>query len=211
MHEQDKREFAETNESGDIPTLLQGEKVRLRSVMPEDYRALYALEYEDSDRRWTEWDAPYFKAEEMRESYEEFVKGYERLKAQNLSWERRMLVETPEGRILGIVSAYWEHQPSNWLEAGIVLFRSETWSRGSGTEALKLYVGYLFSRLDVPRVGITTWSGNERMMRAAARIGMQIEGRMRNCRIVNGQLYDSIRMGVLREEWETLGASLRED
>lgn len=113
--------------------------------------------------------------------------------------------------MLGIVSAYWEHQPSNWLEAGIVLFRSDTWSRGSGTEALRLYVDYLFSRLDVPRVGITTWSGNERMMRAAARVGMQVEGRMRNCRIVNGQLYDSIRMGVLREEWETLYGSLREE
>lgn len=73
-----------------------------------------------------------------------------------------------------------------------------------GTEALRLYVSYLFARLDVPRVGITTWSGNERMMRAAARIGMRIEGRMRRCRIVRGELYDSIRMGVLREEWEAL-------
>lgn len=211
MPEQKKPEFAETEESRDIRTLLQGEKVRLRSVMPEDYRALYALEYEDSDRQWTEWDAPYFKAEETQESYEQFAQGYERLKARNLSWEPRLLVETPEGRILGIVSAYWEHQASNWLESGIVLFRSDTWSRGSGTEALKLYVGYLFSRLDVPRVGIATWSGNERMMRAAARIGMQIEGRMRNCRIVNGQLYDSIRMGMLREEWEALYGSFRGD
>ncbi|OWR27101.1 GNAT family N-acetyltransferase [Saccharibacillus sp. O23] len=211
MHEQEKKEFAETNESREIKTLLQGEKVRLRSVTPEDYRELYALEYEDSDRQWTEWDAPYFKAEEQQESFEEFVQGYERLKTRELSWEPRLLVETPEGRMLGIVSSYWEHRPSNWLEAGIVLFRSDTWSRGSGTEALKMYVGYLFSHLDVPRVGITTWSGNERMMRTASRIGMQVEGRMRKCRIVDGQLYDSIRMGVLREEWEALYGSLRGD
>ncbi len=201
----------EASSSAAIRTRLQGENVCLRSVTPEDYQQLYALEYESPDRQWADWDAPYFKAEEKQESFEEFVQGYERLRARELSWEPRLLVETSEGQMLGIVSAYWEHEASNWLEAGIVLFGSRTWSRGSGTEALKLYVGYLFSRLNIPRVGITTWSGNERMMRAAARIGMQLEGRMRNCRIVNGQLYDSIRMGVLREEWEALYGPIQAD
>ncbi|NGZ75569.1 GNAT family N-acetyltransferase [Saccharibacillus sp. VR-M41] len=185
-------------------TLLEGERVRLRSVMPADYRELYDLIHSEKDRTWTEWDAPYFKDEEEEETFEEFAQGYESLRARNLPWEPRLLIETIEGRMLGTVNSYWEHKPSNWLECGIVLLRSDTWSRGCGTEALRLYVGYLFASLDVPRVGITTWSGNERMMRAAARIGMRLEGRVRRCRIVRGELYDSIRMGVLREEWEDL-------
>lgn len=187
-----------------IGLTLNGDLITLRPVTPADYRELYDLEYGSEDRAWAQWDAPYYKAEEKQESFEEFVQGYEQLKAAAFPWERRLLIETKEGVTLGVVTSYWEHQPSNWLEAGIVLYRSGTWSRGCGTEALRLYVGYLFASLDVPRVGITTRSGNERMMRAAARIGMRIEGRMRRCRIVRGELYDSIRMGVLREEWEAL-------
>jgi len=188
-------------------TILEGDRVTLRSVTPDDYRELYDLEYGSEDRAWTDWDAPYYKDEEKQETFEEFAQGYEKMKEAKLHWEPRLLIETKEGVMLGVVTSYWEHKPSNWLEAGIVLYRSGTWSRGCGTEALRLYVGYLFARLDVPRVGITTWSGNERMMRAAARIGMRIEGRMRRCRIVRGELYDSIRMGVLREEWEALHGS----
>lgn len=32
---------------------------------------------------------------------------------------------------------------------------------------------------------------------------MIMEGRMRKCRYYNGEYYDSIRMGILREEWES--------
>lgn len=59
----------------------------------------------------------------------------------------------------------------------------------------------VFTHLPIPRVGITTWSGNVRMMKLAEKVGMKLEGRMRNCRIVDGKFYDSIRMGMLREEW----------
>lgn len=40
------------------------------------------------------------------------------------------------------------------------------------------------------------------MIRVAEKIGMQLEGRLRKCRLYNGKYYDSIRMGILKEEWE---------
>ncbi|MGF7127337.1 RimJ/RimL family protein N-acetyltransferase [Natronobacillus azotifigens] len=33
---------------------------------------------------------------------------------------------------------------------------------------------------------------------------MTLEARLRKCRYYNGEYYDSIRMGLLREEWEAL-------
>lgn len=42
------------------------------------------------------------------------------------------------------------------------------------------------------------------MMRLGEKLGMKLEGRLRKCRLVNGKYYDSIRMGILREEWEHL-------
>jgi len=41
------------------------------------------------------------------------------------------------------------------------------------------------------------------MMKTAAKIGMKEEARIREARIVNGEYFDSIKMGILRREWES--------
>jgi RimJ/RimL family protein N-acetyltransferase len=61
------------------------------------------------------------------------------------------------------------------------------------------------------RIGLTTWSGNQRMIRCAEKLGMKLEGRLRKCRFYNGEYYDSIRMGVLREEWDNFGITIMEN
>ena len=40
------------------------------------------------------------------------------------------------------------------------------------------------------------------MIRAAEKLGMQMEARIRKVRFYEGEYYDSIRMGILREEWQ---------
>ena len=39
-------------------------------------------------------------------------------------------------------------------------------------------------------------------MRVGEKLGMQLEARIRKVRYYEGHYYDSIRMGVLREQWE---------
>lgn len=45
------------------------------------------------------------------------------------------------------------------------------------------------------------------MIKAGEKLGMKMEARIRKCRLYNGQYYDSIKMGLLREEWELLRRS----
>jgi RimJ/RimL family protein N-acetyltransferase len=61
---------------------------------------------------------------------------------------------------------------------------------------------YLFTHMDMVRLGIGTWSGNVRMIGLARKLGMIEETRVRKARIVRGEHYDAIKMGILREEWE---------
>ena len=82
------------------------------------------------------------------------------------------------------------------------MYHASSWNKGSGTKAMTCWITYLFEALPIVRIGLTTWSGNVRMMNVGTKLGMQIEGRMRKCRVVDGIYYDSIRMGMLREEWE---------
>ena len=39
------------------------------------------------------------------------------------------------------------------------------------------------------------------MIKTAAKIGMKEEARIREARIVNGEYFDSVKMGILRREW----------
>lgn len=113
-------------------------------------------------------------------------------------------IVTTDGELIGTVSYYWEHRPSWWLEMGIVIYQPAFWNGGFGTEALTLWGSHLFASMPLVRIGLTTWSGNQRMIRCAEKLGMQMEARIRKVRLYNGVFYDSIRMGILREEWEQI-------
>lgn len=173
---------------------------------PRDLAELYELIYGEDKPEWKRWDAPYYPLEHV--SYECFEQNtIARMKAdQETARPASLRVIEADGEIVGMISYYIEDTLSMWLEMGIVIYKPARWARGIGTRSLHMWSGYLFEQMPIVRVGLTTWSGNERMMRAAARVGLQIEGRMRKCRFVLGEYYDSIRMGMLREEWEQMCA-----
>ncbi len=182
---------------------LTGEKVILRDLKESDIPTLYYWNYEAEDREHLNWNGPYKDVEEK--TYEEFYKEHLPLLETGKSSEiRNKLVIEVNGALIGTVGWYWVDQDTNWLENGIVIYDSEYWSGGYGTEAFRLWTDYIFEQSDVERVGIATWSGNERMMRLASKTGMKEEGRIRKARIVKGAYYDSIKMGMLREEWAQL-------
>jgi RimJ/RimL family protein N-acetyltransferase len=89
------------------------------------------------------------------------------------------------------------------METGIVIYDSDYWSGGYGTEAYSMWIDFLFESIPLHRLGMSTWSGNIRMMKTAVKIGMSEEARIREARIVNGKYFDSIKMEILRREWES--------
>ncbi|MFB5087636.1 GNAT family protein [Psychrobacillus sp. PGGUH221] len=175
----------------------QDEELILRPIQKGDLPRLWELIYKDEAPEWKKWDAPYFEHKVI--SFEAFME-----KADSFVQSENMWVIEVAGLTCGTVSYYWEHEPSKWLEMGIVFHGSANWGKGLGTRALKLWAEHLFSTIPLVRVGFTTWSGNERMIRVGEKLGMTMEARIRKVRFYNGEYYDSIRMGILREEWEQL-------
>ena len=55
---------------------------------------------------------------------------------------------------------------------------------------------------ELEHIGLTTWSDNQRMMRAAEKIGMIKEAQIRKVRYWKGHYYDSVKYGIIRKEWE---------
>ncbi|PEY34655.1 GNAT family N-acetyltransferase [Bacillus cereus] len=178
---------------------LQGKKVIVRKIEEKDIHSLYSQRYKEENPEWKKWDAPYFPFSIQEYSvYKGSLQA--KLKEEPLS---QLIIET-DNEIIGTAGFYWEYKASRWLEIGITIYDPAYWNGGYGTEALQLYRDLLFENMEIGRIGLTTWSGNERMMKVAEKIGMKLEGRMRKCRYYNGTYYDSIRMGMIREEWEEL-------
>lgn len=167
----------------------------IRPIEARDLERVWTLLYKDTQPEWKQWDAPYFEYKPMQKDV--FMASADTFLDRDDMW-----VIDVEGTVYGTVSFYYEDAGKEWLEVGIILHQADRWNRGIGTKALALWVDHLFTTLSTFRVGLTTWSGNERMIRVAEKVGMQLEGRIRQVRVVRGNRYDSIRMGMLREEWQ---------
>lgn len=180
---------------------LRDEELVLRSVEHEDLSELYELIYSDEDPEWKKWDAPYYPLE--RERYEHFEQRDAWAHGNGSKGARPCSIRVIEadGEIVGMISYYIEDPLSMWLEMGIVIYKPSRWGKGIGTRSLQLWSSHLFRKMPIVRVGLTTWSGNERMMRVTPKLDCRSR-KARKCRIVEGVYYDSIRMGMLREEWE---------
>ncbi len=92
---------------------------------------------------------------------------------------------------------------------GIVVGEPEQWGKGYGTEATALIVGYAFDTLNLNRVWLHVYEDNERGIRAYRKVGFREEGRLRQHAYHDGRYWDTVTMGILREEWDAAAAVRR--
>lgn len=176
---------------------IKGQLVTLKTLTEQDLPVLWGLLYGTQDPPWKRWDAPYFPLKHKR--LEEYKKSIHTAGSYDAIAKLGIWVDL---ELIGTVGYYWEDETSLWLEAGVTLYLEQYWSRGYGRESLRLWFSHLFATMPLVRIGLTTWSGNVRMARCAESLGMKQEARLRKCRLWQGKYYDSIRYGILREEWQ---------
>ncbi|WP_074599141.1 GNAT family N-acetyltransferase [Sediminibacillus halophilus] len=178
---------------------ITGDKVILKEPDQQAIDELYYWKYEEAEQAAKKWNGPYIPEE--RVSKQEY----------DVSWRREepiapgvpaSLIIYVENQLIGYVGAYWVDKNTNWLETGIVIYDKDYWNGGYGTEAYKRWIDFLFQQTDLHRLGMSTWSGNVRMIKVAEKIGMKEEARIRDARIVDNKYYDAIKMGMLRSEWK---------
>jgi RimJ/RimL family protein N-acetyltransferase len=61
---------------------------------------------------------------------------------------------------------------------------------------------YGFSTLDLHRVQAIASSGNQASWKVMERLGMKLEGRLREANRKDGQWHDLLYYGILKREWE---------
>lgn len=184
--------------------MIEGKKIVLRDWVMADLPVYEG--WLSNDHEWKKFNGPYYVMDESKVP-ERIGRLREAIKVAEWSEPRVRLViaNKSDNGFMGVVSRYWELEETNWLSAGIVIHDSAHWSGGIGFEAFGLWSDYLLREMpQLVRLGLGTWSGNVRMMRLAEKLGFVQEACRRKALIVQGEYYDAMGYGVLREEWEAL-------
>lgn len=172
--------------------------IQLRTATHDDLKELWAISFgPQADLTWMDYNGPYFN--DPVQSWEDFLNGFGGFLIDNPMAK----IITEKDNIIGIVTAYWiDGDIRKWLEVGIVIYDNNYWGKGVGSLVLTDWLKEMFTLFPhLPHIGFTTWSGNKGMMEVGEKIGMTLEATIRKVRYVNNQYYDSIKYGVLREEF----------
>ncbi len=181
---------------------LQNKTITIRDWEIKDFDTY--RKWNEGDHVWMDFNGPYYPRKTSAE-IENQIKIYQE-KIQTQRWKsprtRLVIADLATDELIGTVNWYWESEVTNWKCIGIAIYDDRQWGKNIGYHALKLWIDYLFQEDEtLVRLDLRTWSGNKGMMRLAEKLGFLQEACFRKARIVKGVYYDSIGMGILREEW----------
>jgi RimJ/RimL family protein N-acetyltransferase len=179
---------------------ILGDRVLIRDFEPADldvWRGWLLPAHE-----WQRWDAPWLAATPQRA--DALVSGVQRTIGRNARItprRRAVIADSSDEALIGTVARYTTEAGDAAI--GIDLYDPAYWGRGLGAEAFRLWCGYVFETAPhFERLVVQTWSGNERMLRLAARYGFSEIERRVGVREVDGQSYDALSLAVDRATWE---------
>lgn len=175
------------------PAELRGRNVNLRRHQLEDLPAVVGWYRDPELGRLTRYHSAPMSPEEV----ERFFRG--RLLADDaLAYA---IEELPSRRLIGFTTFSGLDPENGSVLFHITIGERDAWNRGLGTEATELMLGHAFERLGLHRVGLSVFSYNTRAIRAYEKVGFRHEGRLREAIQRDGDYWDEIHMGILREEW----------
>jgi RimJ/RimL family protein N-acetyltransferase len=190
-----------------IGALAVGKRVILRDRRIEDVERFIHWQ---THGEWRSFDAPW-ERQGKQLSVEDEINLRQRFVAschEELSTPRkRAMIATTDGHLIGFVNRYpHERFPALFL-VGMSICEDEFLNRSLGTEALTLWVDYLFANSSVHRIGAATWSFNPRAIALLKKVGFTHEGTERELHSWQEEWRARLGFGLLRSDWEKRGAA----
>ena len=176
--------------------MLKGKKVILRPMRRSDLP--HFLKW-FNDPTVTQYLAMYLPMTEMAEE-----KYIEEVGTTRASVNASFVIEAIEGeatKAIGTIGLHNINVKDHNATFGIAIGDKDYWSKGYGTEAAGLIIGYGFEQLNLHRINSSVIAFNERSARMHRKLGFVEEGRQREGIFKNGRYHDHIGFGLLRSEW----------
>ncbi len=174
--------------------MLKGRTVWLRAIEREDLPRLHELFDADLELLARASNEP-ARPSSLAELEHQFDRRVEEPDGQAM----RFVIEV-EDEVIGECELHFIDHFQQTCHLGITLGRAY-WSRGLGQDAVKTLVDFAFRDLAMRKVRLEVLADDERAVGAYRKAGFVEEGRLRAHAWFDGDVHDSLLMGILREEW----------
>jgi RimJ/RimL family protein N-acetyltransferase len=112
-----------------------------------------------------------------------------------------------EDKLIGGLDLDVVNWPGRDAFVGLGIGETEYWSKGYGTDIMNVLLRFAFTEINLRRVTLSVFEYNPRGIRSYEKVGFRHEGRTRKVLNKEGQRWDVLYMGILREEWMGLDTS----
>ena len=183
--------------------MLEGTLVRLRALESTDLERVYTWINDRDVTRYVVDRYPLSRADEERWLNERPANGF----ANGV----RLAIETKDGVHIGNVDLHQTNLEDRKAGLGIMLGEKDYWAKGYGTDAIDTLLKFAFHEMNLNRVWLHVFEFNERAMVCYQKCGFKEEGRLRQHYYQEGRYWDSVVMGILRDEFDALHSARQEE
>jgi RimJ/RimL family protein N-acetyltransferase len=92
-------------------------------------------------------------------------------------------------------------------EMGIAIWNKQYWSKGYGTEAIRLLLGYGFNFLNLHSIFLIVNEDNPRAIKTYEKVAFKYTARHRESLFQDGKFKDTLLMDILEDEFRKLHPS----
>lgn len=184
--------------------MIDGERVRLRAMEPEDAERGYKWINDREVTRTLMARYPFSLVAER-----EFLQNA----AKALDFhDVRLAIETKEGAQtggrppvhIGFCGLHRGSAEDRHAELGIMIGDKEYWDQGYGSDAMMAVLRFAFFQMNLHKVSLGVFELNPRAQAVYRKCGFVEEGRRREEYYQDGRYWDVIWMSVLRREFDAL-------
>ena len=174
--------------------VIRGGKISLRPMRPKEVELIY---------RWANNPdvVPYWygKKRTMKQIKDDWKPHYF---SDKDPYSGRCFAIEVNDEPVGMVNYNKIDRDNKSVDMDIMIGQKEYWDKGYGTEALKTFCGFLFSKFNLNRIWLGSYAYNLRAIRAYEKSGFKKEGIMREDALINGKFVDSVLLSILRKEFK---------
>jgi len=169
----------------------------LREFVEDDWPAVLAYQ---SDARYLQYYAWTARSEaDVRDFVAQFIDNQRA--SPRLRFQLAVTLATG-GRLVGNCGLRLDEAGSRKGEIGYEIDPAY-WGQGYATEAAGAMVRFGFEEVGLHRIGAWTVADNAASRRVLEKLGMRLEGRLRENRWYKGRWWDTVLYGLLEREWRT--------
>lgn len=186
---------------------LTTDRLLLRDFVEADWPAVLAYQADPRYLRFYHWT----------QRGEEDVRGFVRLLVRQQEEQPRQkfqfaIILPESGRLIGNCGVRIRDSGSRHADIGYEIAADE-WGNGYATEAARAMLAFGFGELAMHRIWANCLADNSASAHVLEKIGMQLEGRLRENEWFKGRWWDTLYYGILEEEWRSKGnsAELKEE